>query len=117
MLLARAGTSGRFRRFCQDRDRGAALSPATGQDGPAAPRRRTDAGRKNHEWVHAAAALYAGTNDIRNPLISPIHGDFAGLPPAIVTSGTRDLLISDAVRTHRKLRQAGIEAALQVFEA
>ncbi len=68
-------------------------------------------------WVGAAATLYAGTNDIRNPLISPIHGDFAGLPPAIVTSGTRDLLLSDAVRTHRKLRQAGIEAALQVFEA
>ena len=68
-------------------------------------------------WVGAAAALYAGTHDIRDPLISPIHGDFAGLPPAIVTSGTRDLFLSDAVRSHRKLRRAGIEAALQVFEA
>ena len=68
-------------------------------------------------WVGAAATLYAGANDIRDPLISPIYGDFAGLPPAIVTSGTRDLFLSDAVRTHRKLRKAGIEAALQVFEA
>ena len=68
-------------------------------------------------WVGAAARLYAGANDIRDPLIAPIYGDFAGLPPAIVTSGTRDLFLSDAVRTHRKLRQAGIEAALQVFEA
>src|ERR1700674_1356880 len=31
--------------------------------------------------------------------------------------GTRDLLLSNTVRMHRKLRQAGIEAGLQVFEA
>jgi acetyl esterase/lipase len=67
-------------------------------------------------WVGAAARLYAGGRDPTEPLVSPLYGDFAGLPPAIVTSGTRDLLLSDAVRTHRKLRQAGIEAALQVFE-
>ncbi|MCX5512604.1 alpha/beta hydrolase [Kaistia algarum] len=68
-------------------------------------------------WVGAAAKLYAGSADLADPLISPIHGDFAGLPPAILTSGTRDLLLSDTVRTHRKLREAGIDAALQVFEA
>ncbi len=68
-------------------------------------------------WVGAAARLYAGSKDLTDPLISPIHGDFTGFPPAILTSGTRDLLLSDTVRTHRKLRQAGVEALLQVFEA
>ena len=34
----------------------------------------------------------------------------------ILTSGTRDLFLSNTVRTHRKLRQAGVEAELQVFE-
>jgi acetyl esterase/lipase len=67
-------------------------------------------------WVGAAARLYAGEHDLRDPLISPINGDFAGFPPAILTSGTRDLLLSDTVRTHRQLRRAGVEAALQVFE-
>jgi hypothetical protein len=33
-----------------------------------------------------------------------------------LTSGTRDLTLSDTVRVHRKLRQAGVEAYLQVFE-
>ena len=32
----------------------------------------------------------------------------AGFPPAILTSGTRDLLLSDTVRAHRKLRRAGV---------
>ena len=67
-------------------------------------------------WVGAAGPLYAAGRDLRDPLISPLFGDFAGLPPAIVTSGTRDLLLSQAVRVHRKLRAAGVEAALQVFE-
>jgi epsilon-lactone hydrolase len=67
-------------------------------------------------WVGAAAALYAGGRDLRDPLLSPIYGDFAGFPPAILTTGTRDLFLSNTVRTHRKLRQAGVEAELHVFE-
>jgi epsilon-lactone hydrolase len=31
-------------------------------------------------------------------------------------SGTRDLFPSNTVRVHRKLREAGVEAVLQVFE-
>ena len=40
----------------------------------------------------------------------------SGFPPTILTTGTRDLLLSNTVRVHRKLRQAGVDAALQVFE-
>jgi monoterpene epsilon-lactone hydrolase len=67
-------------------------------------------------WAGAAAILYAGGRDLRDPLLSPIYGDFSGFPPAILTSGTRDLFLSHTVRVHRKLRQAGNEAILQVFE-
>lgn len=67
-------------------------------------------------WAGAAANVYAAGHDLRDPLISPIFGNFQGFPPAILTSGTRDLLLSDTVRTHRKLRQASVEAVLQVFE-
>ncbi len=70
----------------------------------------------NRGWLGAAARLYAGPHDLREPLLSPIHGDFRGFPPAILTTGTRDLFLSNTVRAHRKLRQAGVEAMLQVFE-
>ncbi len=70
-----------------------------------------------HEGLlDAMAKVYAGNADLRNPLLSPIYGDFAGFPPSILVTGTRDLLLSDTVRVHRKLRQAGIEAELHVFE-
>jgi len=53
---------------------------------------------------------------IRCNLRLSIYGDFHGLPPAILTTGTRDLFLSDTVRTHRKLRRAGVEADLQIYE-
>jgi epsilon-lactone hydrolase len=62
------------------------------------------------------AALYTAGRDLKDPLLSPVYGDYSGFPPAILTTGTRDLLLSNTVRVHRKLRQAGIEAVLQVFE-
>jgi acetyl esterase/lipase len=62
------------------------------------------------------AALYANGRDLKDPMLSPIYGDMRGFPPAILTTGTRDLLLSSTVRVHRKLRQAGVEAVLQVFE-
>ena len=82
---------------------------------------------KTNEWIDNvlvsysgylshAAALYAAGRDMKDPQLSPIYGDFAGLPPTILTSGTRDLFLSNTVRTHRNLRRAGVEASLQVFE-
>ena len=64
-----------------------------------------------------AAQLYAHGHDLKDPLLSPIYGDMHGFPPAILTTGTRDLLLSDTVRAHRKLKDAGVEAELDVFEA
>jgi acetyl esterase/lipase len=54
--------------------------------------------------VHAAK-LYANGSDMKDPQLSPIYGDFTGVPPAILTSGTRDLFLSLTVLTHRKLRR------------
>jgi acetyl esterase/lipase len=67
-------------------------------------------------FIRATALLYANGRDLKDPLLSPIYGDVHGLPPAILTSGTRDLYLSHTVRMHRKLRAAGVEAVLQVWE-
>jgi acetyl esterase/lipase len=67
-------------------------------------------------WLVHAAKLYANGHDLKDPQLSPIYGDFTGFPPAMLTSGTRDLFLSLTVLTHRKLRQAGVEAELQVYE-
>ena len=67
-------------------------------------------------WLGDAAKLYANGTDLKDPMLSPIYGDFRDFPPAILTTGTRDLFLSNTVRTQRKLLAAGIEAKLIVFE-
>jgi acetyl esterase/lipase len=68
-------------------------------------------------FAEAMAKLYAGAAPLTDPLVSPVHGDFAGFPPTILTTGTRDLLLSDTVRAYRAMRAAGVAAQLEVHEA
>ena len=67
-------------------------------------------------YLADAARLYAGEHDLSDPGISPVFGDLSGLPPTILFSGTRDLLLSDAVRVQRGMRRSGGTVELQLFE-
>jgi len=72
----------------------------------------------SHEgFCDPAARFYAHGHDLEDPLLSPVYGDLHGFPPAILTTGTRDLLLSNTVRVHRKLKDSGVVAELNVFEA
>ena len=62
-------------------------------------------------------ALYANGHPLDDPLISPLFGDLTGFPPTLLQSGTRDLFLSNTVRMHRRLREAGVAAELHIFEA
>ena len=64
----------------------------------------------------AAAKLYAAGTPLTDPLISPVYGDFSGFPPTYLVTGTRDMLLSDTARVHRKLKLAGVVADLNVYE-
>jgi epsilon-lactone hydrolase len=70
----------------------------------------------NDGLLEAAAKVYAGSHDLKEPLLSPVYGDLSGFPPAILISGTRDLFLSNTVRVHQKLLKAGGTAELLVFE-
>ena len=61
--------------------------------------------------------LYAGGHDLAHPYLSPLFADLTGFPPTFLQAGTRDLFLSNTVRMHRKLRAAGVDAELHVFEA
>ena len=68
-------------------------------------------------YLARAMRLYAGARDLREPELSPLYGDLSGLPPTILSTGTRDLFLSNTVRTHRALRATGVEAELHVYDA
>ena len=65
-----------------------------------------------------ANLLYANGHDLTDPYLSPLFGDFTkGFPPTFLSTGTRDLFLSNTVLLHRKLRSAGVPADLHVLEA
>lgn len=67
-------------------------------------------------WLGDAANLYANGHDLKDPLLSPIYGDLSGFPPTLLVTGTRDLFLSNTIRMHLKLRDAGNIADLIVLE-
>lgn len=66
--------------------------------------------------LRSSNLLYANGADLTQPYVSPLFGDLQGFPPTFLQSGTRDLFLSNTVRMHRALRQAGASAELHVFE-
>lgn len=63
-------------------------------------------------------ALYAGGTPLTHPLLSPAFAEYgADFPPTLLTTGTRDLLLSSTVMLHRAMRRGGVKAELHVWEA
>lgn len=46
----------------------------------------------------ALAPNYVPGGDVRDPYVSPLFGDVAGLPPALVLVGSSEILLDDSVR-------------------
>jgi len=61
----------------------------------------------------AFLAAYAAPEDMTNPYASPIYGDFKkGYPPVLIQAGTKELVLSDAVRLYQALKTAGVRSTL-----
>jgi len=60
---------------------------------------------------------YAGKTDRRDPVLSPLYADLHGMPPTLLVTSTRDLLLSGTTIFHRALLRAGNDSQLVVFEA
>lgn len=69
------------------------------------------------EDVGRYAAAYLGTHSPRDPLASPLYGDFHGLPPLLIHVGKSEVLLDDARSTHAKAIDAGVASTLRVFDA
>jgi acetyl esterase/lipase len=67
------------------------------------------------EFVQAMIRHYAGSQDLRMPLLSPLYGDLRGLPPLLVHAGEDEILLSDATRLADTARSAGVDVNLVVW--
>ena len=68
-------------------------------------------------WLNEAAKLYASAADLSQPTLSPIFASYPSeFPPVMITTGTRDLLMSQSVRLDRRLRDASVECTIRIWD-
>jgi epsilon-lactone hydrolase len=67
--------------------------------------------------AHLPDDSYVGKTDRKDPVLSPLFADLHGMPPSLLVTSTRDILLSGTTILHRALLGAGDDAQLVVFEA
>jgi epsilon-lactone hydrolase len=60
-------------------------------------------------------AVYVRTEDPHNPLISPLYGDWRGMPPILLHVGEDEVLLNDSTRMVDRVRAAGGEATVVIW--
>jgi len=58
---------------------------------------------------------YLGKTDPKNPLASPLFGDYRGLPPLLIQLGEHEMLRDDAIRAAKKARADGVPVTLEIW--
>ncbi len=58
---------------------------------------------------------YVAKNDPHDPLISPVFGDWRGLPPLLIHVGEDELLRQGAVRMAGLAQAAGVDVRLEIY--
>ena len=65
---------------------------------------------------YTAMQVYVGKADPKNPLVSPVFGDFTGVTPLFLLCGTSEIVASDAIRVATRARSQGVDATLLVMD-
>ena len=59
---------------------------------------------------------YAKDEELKNPEVSPLYGDFKGFPPTLIQVGSEEMLLSDSLSVADKLREAGVKLRFTEYE-
>lgn len=61
------------------------------------------------------ALMYLGGLDAHDPLASPVFGDFEGVAPVLIQTGSEEALLSDSITMADVLAHARVEVRLEVW--
>ena len=84
---------------------GPSVRAFTGED-PAAGR----------ETLTFLAASYFQGHEPTDPMVSPLYGDFTGLPPLFLAASEGEVLLSDTTRAAERATGQGVEVTLRIVE-
>ena len=63
------------------------------------------------QWV----SYYARPDQLKDPLVSPIHGKFTGFPPMMVQTGTSECFYDNITLLVEKLKAAQVDVTFEIY--
>ena len=69
----------------------------------------------NGAYLEKMIRNYAEGQELTNPLISPLFGDYVGFPPTYIQVGNNEILLDDSVMLYKKLLKANVSVKLEMF--
>jgi acetyl esterase/lipase len=67
--------------------------------------------------LRAAAQLYLADLPADDWRVSPLYGDFTGLPPILIQASDTEMLLDDATRVDEKARHARVDSTFRAWSA
>ncbi len=69
----------------------------------------------NKAYIDRMVEAYAGGQELKNPLVSPLFGDFEGFPPTYIQVGENEILLSDSERLHQAFVDANVSVRMDMY--
>jgi len=66
--------------------------------------------------ARTAFKAYVGDADPRDPLVSPVFGDYTGITPMFLLAGGAEIVGSDAIRVAASARSQGVDVTMLVMD-
>lgn len=70
----------------------------------------------SEEYIISAVEDYAKEEDLKNPLISPLFGNFEGFPPSYIQVGDHEILLSDSEELASCMRAYNVDVKFELYE-
>ncbi len=67
------------------------------------------------EYLEQMIQNYAAGQELTDPLISPLFGDFANFPSTYIQVGDNEVLLDDAAMLHKKMVEANVPVKMDIF--
>ena len=67
------------------------------------------------EYMPVVASRFCDVSLLRDPMVSPVYADAAGMPPTLIQVGDHEILLSDSTRLADNIKAAGGRVDLHIW--
>ncbi|MBW1990158.1 MAG: alpha/beta hydrolase [Deltaproteobacteria bacterium] len=71
--------------------------------------------RRVDYYLRYVGRMYTRGADPSHPYVSPVFGDYRGIPPLLIQAAEGEVLAKDAARVAEKAREAGVDVTLNLY--